>query len=174
LKKIFIVGSVASGKTTLAKNLSKKRNIPWYELDQVVHNRQNIVQTKRSDEEQRAIIEEIDAKNSMWIFEGTDRKSYQCLYEMADTILFLDPPLWIRKKRIVTRLLKQLLKLEKSHYKPDIQMLKLMFIWTKDFEKNRNEIEKKLDAYKTKLIRIRNQKSLQHVLNLSHYSRRAL
>jgi len=31
--KIYIIGSVASGKTTMAKKLSKLLNIPWHELD---------------------------------------------------------------------------------------------------------------------------------------------
>ncbi|WP_162262889.1 EutP/PduV family microcompartment system protein, partial [Paenibacillus sp. Soil787] len=37
MKKILIIGIVASGKTTLAKRLSKKINVPWYELDSIVH-----------------------------------------------------------------------------------------------------------------------------------------
>lgn len=34
MRKIFILGIVASGKTTLEKKLSKKMNIPWYEIGQ--------------------------------------------------------------------------------------------------------------------------------------------
>jgi adenylate kinase family enzyme len=37
LSKIYIVGIVASGKTTFAKQLSKITGIPWYELDNIVH-----------------------------------------------------------------------------------------------------------------------------------------
>lgn len=36
MNKIYILGSVASGKTTLAKNLSIKTNIKYYELDNVI------------------------------------------------------------------------------------------------------------------------------------------
>jgi shikimate kinase len=35
LKKIHIIGSVGSGKTTLARTLSSHLNIPFYELDNV-------------------------------------------------------------------------------------------------------------------------------------------
>lgn len=35
--KILIVGIVASGKTTLARRLSKLLNIKHYEIDSVVH-----------------------------------------------------------------------------------------------------------------------------------------
>jgi adenylate kinase family enzyme len=35
-KRIHIIGSVGSGKTTLARTLSSRLNIPFYELDNVV------------------------------------------------------------------------------------------------------------------------------------------
>ncbi|MBC1520610.1 hypothetical protein HB912_02985 [Listeria aquatica] len=35
--EIWIIGSVASGKTTLAKELQKELGIPYYELDVFVH-----------------------------------------------------------------------------------------------------------------------------------------
>jgi shikimate kinase len=37
--KIHIIGSVRSGKTTLARTLSSKLKIPFYELDNVVWKR---------------------------------------------------------------------------------------------------------------------------------------
>ena len=37
MRKIYIVGMVASGKTTFARNLSKEIGIPFYELDCIVH-----------------------------------------------------------------------------------------------------------------------------------------
>lgn len=39
LKKVHIIGSVGSGKTTLARNLSNKLLFPHYELDNVVWKR---------------------------------------------------------------------------------------------------------------------------------------
>ncbi|WP_235550693.1 AAA family ATPase [Paenibacillus sp. Soil787] len=106
MKKILIIGIVASGKTTLAKRLSKKINVPWYELDSIVHHQTLTGRYKRTAEEQIDVLMEID-KNGTWIFEGTDRESNQCLYQMADTIIFLDTSLWKRRIRILTRFLKQ-------------------------------------------------------------------
>ncbi|WP_301171953.1 EutP/PduV family microcompartment system protein [Brevibacillus nitrificans] len=37
MKKVFLIGSVASGKTTLAKRLSEKMNVPWFEHDSIVY-----------------------------------------------------------------------------------------------------------------------------------------
>lgn len=153
MRKIFIVGIVASGKTTLAKQLSKSLNIPWYELDCIVHNDTKEGRKKRSSEEQVELINEINEKDS-WIFEGTDRESYRCLYDMAEVIIVLDPPLWKRKIRIFTRFIKQRIEIEKSHYKPDTTMLKLMYKWTNDFERNRHEFKLKIRRYQEKVIKL--------------------
>lgn len=39
--KILVIGIVASGKTTLAKKLSKESNIEHYEIDTIVHDDKN-------------------------------------------------------------------------------------------------------------------------------------
>ena len=159
MKKILIIGIVASGKTTLAKRLSKKINVPWYELDSIVHHQTPTERYKRTAEEQIEVIKEID-KNGAWIFEGTDRESYQCLYQMADTIIFLDTPLWKRRIRIITRFLKQKLGIEKCHYKPDYYDVKDDVQMDEDFEQNRNSFEAKLKKYNEKVIRLSNNNSL--------------
>jgi len=157
MQKILITGIVASGKTTLAKRLSRQLNIPWYELDTIVYDRTEAGRNKRTPEEQIAVIMEIDKQGS-WIFEGVDRKSYRCLFEMADTIIFVDPPLWKRKIRIFTRFLKQNLGIESCHYKSDFVMLRLMYQWTRDFEAGREEFEAMLRSYGKKVIRVSNNK----------------
>ena len=153
MKKVLIIGSVASGKTTYAKRLSEQISVPWYELDSIVHHKTSTGRYKRTAEEQIKVLMDID-KNGSWIFEGTDRESYQCLYSMADQIIFLDTPLWKRKFRILNRFLKQKVGLEKSHYKPDFEMLKMMYKWTSDFESNRERFETKLELYEGKVFRL--------------------
>ena len=130
--KILIFGIVASGKTTLAKGLSEKLNIPYFEGDCIAWGFPNEKRYKRSEEEQKSIIEKID-ENESWIIEGTYRKSQQSAYDLADKIIFLDTPLYKRKFRIITRFIKQKIGLEKSNYKPNFEMLKYMFNWTNDF-----------------------------------------
>jgi adenylate kinase family enzyme len=159
LKKILIIGIVASGKTTLAQRLSKRMNVPWYELDSIVHYQTPTGRSKRTAEEQFEVLKEID-KNDAWIFEGTDRESYQCLYKMADTIIFLDTPLWKRRVRILTRFLKQKLGIEKCNYELDFLMLKMMYKWTRDFEQNRSSFEAKLKLYQDKVIRLSDNNNL--------------
>lgn len=49
--KIDIIGSVASGKTTLAGKISQKYNVPYYEKDNVVWDRTPDGDRKRIPEE---------------------------------------------------------------------------------------------------------------------------
>lgn len=149
--KLYIIGIVAGGKTTLAKIISEKLNIPCYELDCIAHDESKTPRRKRTPDEQLALIREIDARGD-FIFEGVYRESYHELLDIADTVLFLDPPLHIRRYRILKRFIKQRLGLENCHYKPTFHMLGCMFKWTRNFEKNRDKFEKMLHAYHEKLI----------------------
>lgn len=147
--KILIVGTVGTGKTTLAKKLSKDYNIKYYEIDSIVHDdSQN--GRKRKEEEQDVIVTNIN-KNENWIIEGVLRKNLQYLLELADKIIYLDVSKYKRNIRILKRYIKQKLRLEKSNYKPDIKMLKMMFKWSNDFEKNKKELEDLLLKYRNKL-----------------------
>lgn len=153
--KILIVGIVASGKTTLARKLSKLLDIKHYEIDSVVHD--DINNVKRSEAEQKKIFKKID-KNSNWIIEGTLRKHLFYLCDMADKIIYLDIPVKVRKKRIFTRFVRQLFGIEKCNYTVNLKMLKLMYKWTNDFEKDKNSFEEKLFKYKDKIIVVKDDK----------------
>ncbi|MBQ2909842.1 MAG: AAA family ATPase [Bacilli bacterium] len=153
--KILIVGIVASGKTTLARKLSKLLDIKHYEIDSVVHD--DINNVKRSEAEQKKIFKKID-KNSNWIIEGTLRKHLFYLCGMADKIIYLDIPVKVRKKRIFTRFVRQLFGIEKCNYTVNLKMLKLMYKWTNDFEKEKNSFEEKLFKYKDKIIVVKDDK----------------
>ncbi|OXM15758.1 EutP/PduV family microcompartment system protein [Paenibacillus herberti] len=64
MNKILIIGIVASGKTTLAKRLSIQLNIPWYELDCIVHHRTSEASYKRTADEQVEVIMSIDEQGT--------------------------------------------------------------------------------------------------------------
>lgn len=163
--KILILGIVASGKTTLARRLSKESGISYYEIDSIVHDDEN--HRKRNVEEQREIIEKINDQEH-WILEGTLRKNLYFLFDYADQILYINLPLKIRKKRIFLRFLKQKLHIEKCNYKPSIKMLKQMYQWTKEFETKREKLERELSQYSSKLITLESKKQVKEY-HLSKY-----
>ena len=156
--KILIIGSVASGKTTLSKKLSKKINIKRYEIDLIVHDDKN--NYKRTHLEQLKIIKNIN-KNKDWIIEGTLRNNLDILLEMSDKIIWINNKIIVRDFRIITRFIKQKLKIEKSYYKPNLKMLKSMFKWNKEF--NEIEFQKRIKKYRDKLIILYNNKDINKV-----------
>ena len=162
--KVLIIGIVASGKTTLARRLSKETNIKNYEIDLIVHDDKN--KRKRTNKEQQKIIEKIN-KQSDWIIEGTLRKNLYNLLELADKIIYLDIPIQVRKRRILLRYIKQKLKIEKSNYRPNKEMLKNMYKWTNEFENNKIELEEEILKYKEKLIDLKIKRKIKlYKLNL--------
>lgn len=146
--KILIIGSVGSGKSTYARMISAKLNIKVYEIDLIVHD--DKTNTKRTAKEQDEIIAGID-KNNSWIIEGTLRENLQYLLDISDKIIILDVPYKVRKRRILTRFIKQKIKSEKCSYKPTIQMLKMMLYWNKKFEENKERFCNMLNNYKDKI-----------------------
>lgn len=147
--KILIVGTVGTGKTTLAKKLSKQYKIEYYEIDLIVHDDENSGK-KRAIDEQNDIIKKIN-KNEDWIIEGVLRKNLEYLLKLADKIIYLNIPKYKRNIRILTRFIKQNLKIEKANYKPDLKMLKNMYKWSKEDEERKEEFEKMLNKYEDKL-----------------------
>lgn len=158
MKKILITGIVASGKTTFAKKLSKILDIKYYELDNITYNSKGI--SKRSKKEQMDMIRKIDL-NGQWILEGLDRESYRELYHMADSIIFLDMPIKLRKRRMITRFIKQQLKIEPCQYTSDLKLLKRMFKGTRDFEKKKPEYERFLTQFNDKVIHLQKPKEVK-------------
>lgn len=148
--KLLIIGIVASGKTTLAKRLSLEKGIKYFEIDSIIHD--DINNVKRTHGEQEDIIRSIDRNNESWIIEGTLRSHMDYLLEMADKIILIEIPLAVRKKRIILRYIKQKFKIEKSNYKPSLKMLKLMFKWTNDYEKNKESMNERIYKHKNKLV----------------------
>jgi adenylate kinase family enzyme len=99
-KKIHIIGSVGSGKTTLARNLSNKLSIPYYELDNVVWKRHKPRDIKRTNEERDQLLSTIVHSNT-WIIEDAHYNEWVFQsFNNADLIVFLDTENFKRKYRI--------------------------------------------------------------------------
>ncbi len=157
--KIYILGSVASGKTTLAKKLSKKHKITHYELDNVVHESGKNKNRKRTPPE----IEHIFAKivnSEKWIIEGVFRECFNKGFEKADLIILLDTHRSVRKFRIVKRWVFQNLKIEKCNYRPNVKMLIAMFAWSRNYDDKKEKLIEFLKPYSGKLMVTDNSKNV--------------
>ncbi|GKU83087.1 DNA topology modulation protein [Niallia sp. NCCP-28] len=132
--KVHIIGSVGSGKTTLARVLSKQYGQPYYELDNVVWKRGELRDVRRTDEERDAYLDEI-VKTKRWIIEGSQYHNWVAKsFQHADIVILLDTPYLVRKYRITKRYIRQLLGIEEANYTPSFRLFKKMFEWNKVFE----------------------------------------
>ncbi|SHF66355.1 AAA family ATPase [Ornithinibacillus halophilus] len=165
-KKIHIIGSVGSGKTTLAKELSSKLEMPYYELDNVVWIRNKSGDIRRTEQEREDYLNSIIQSES-WIIEGVHNEDWvsNCFHS-ADLIIFLDTKYSIRTYRIIKRFLKQKLRLEKSNYKPTIEIFLKMFKWNRYFENiGKVNFFNKYAIHKDKIVLITHTNQIKKFIN---------
>ena len=135
-KKIYIIGPVGSGKTTLAKMLSEKYDINRYELDRIVWNDEEHI--KREEIEIKELFNKIISKKS-WIIEDVGRKIFVDGMKKADITYYIDLPKYTIYKRCIIRWIKQKIGKEKYNYKPTLKGLFEMLKWAKKDIKNKEE-----------------------------------
>lgn len=155
-KKIHIIGSIGSGKTTLAKNISSRLKIPYFELDNIVWQRFDTGDIRRTEQERDAYLSTVITKHS-WIIEGVHHKWVGSSFQQADLIIFLDTKISTRKLRILKRFCRQKIRLEQANYRPTFKILKDLYKYDTIFEdKSKVEIFDMLIPYKNKLIIVKN------------------
>ncbi|SFD54215.1 Adenylate kinase [Bacillus sp. OV194] len=163
--KIHIIGSVGSGKTTLARTLSSRLNVPYIELDNVVWKRNKPEDIRRSDEERDQYLNEIISSDK-WIVEGVHHTWVNPSFQNADVIILLDTDYSKRTIRIIKRFVYQKLKIEKANYRPTLKIFRNMFIWNSNFEKeSKPKILKLLNQYDHKLIILKNNQDIEKYFN---------
>ena len=164
--KIYIVGSVSSGKSTLAKKMSNSLKIPYKSLDEIVHISDKTSpwgNVKRPIEERDRLFNLV-IKEPSWIIEDTGRSCFKAGLKMADTIILLDISPKLRNYRILKRWIKQRLGIEKCIYKPRYKMLKCMFQWSKDYDEGKDNLKERIFPYKDKIITLKNKKEINAFL----------
>ncbi|GAB6927704.1 AAA family ATPase [Paenibacillus sp. JCM 10914] len=165
-KRIHIIGSVGSGKTTLARTLSTRHDIPYYELDNVVWQRAEPDDIRRSEADRDRLLLGI-IESERWIIEGAHLKWVSPSLQHADLIIFLNPSYATRVYRIITRFMKQRLGIEQAHYKPTFAMFRKMFQWNETFQREgKQQIQCTLAGYPGKVLIVNNDTQLKEQLEL--------
>lgn len=91
MKKIMVVGSPGAGKSTFARKLQEKTNVPLYYLDMLWHKADK---TNVSRKEFDARLGEILQKDA-WIIDGNYQRTLEMRLQACDTVFLLDFPLEI-------------------------------------------------------------------------------
>ncbi len=91
MKKIIVIGCPGSGKSTFAKALQQKINLPLYHLDMLYWNADRTIVDKTIFYEKQFSIIQTDE----WIIDGNYGSTMELRIQSCDTIFFLDYPLEI-------------------------------------------------------------------------------
>ena len=163
--KIHIIGCSGSGKTYLAKALSKKYNVPHFDLDDIQwDNNADGYGVKMPVEKRTELLNNI-LENEDWIIEGVYYAWVGKCFEDADKIYVLDIPKCVYTYRIIKRAIKRKLGLAKGK-KETLKSVYNLLKWTDTFKnKNMVEIRKILSAYPDKTVLLKNSKDVQKVIN---------
>jgi adenylate kinase family enzyme len=103
--RIAIIGNVASGKTTLARQISNTENIEVTHIDSIQY---------LTDLSLRPYTETIEILNKIhqkpsWIIDGYGPLDIlEKRFEICDQIIFLDPPVWKNYFRLILRQIKNI------------------------------------------------------------------
>ncbi len=104
MKRVSVLGSPGSGKTTFARQLSKQEKLPVVHLDGHFHDSQYNFKNDRSSWVEHVL--EL-TQSEKWIIEGNYRATFEDRFKRSDTVIFLDIPRGISMFRILKRRLVQ-------------------------------------------------------------------
>jgi adenylate kinase family enzyme len=100
MKRIVVIGTTGSGKTTLAKNLAAKLEFVHIDLDDL-HWLPDW-QERPSDDFRRLLTESIRAEK--WVVAGNySSKSQDITWPQADTLIWIDLPFWPNFRQLLRR-----------------------------------------------------------------------
>lgn len=158
--KVRIIGPCGSGKSYIAKALSKKYEIDYYELDNLVWD--------RSADNLRYPVEVRDAKlfeilnKESWIVEGAHYKWGQESFKKADIIFIINPNKYIRDLRVIRRFIKTRIGIEQWNYKQSLKNLyQMIFVWNRGYDNDGiNQIIQLTNEYSHKRIFIKNNEDI--------------
>jgi hypothetical protein len=106
VRKISVTASTSgSGKTTVGRELARRLDVPFVELDALVHG-PNWAETP--DDELRRLLEPTLAEDG-WVIDGGYRgKIGNLVWDQADLIVWIDLPLRVWMPRLLRRTMRRL------------------------------------------------------------------
>jgi len=102
MRRISLMGISGGGKTTLGRALAERLALPYVELDALQHGPN---WRQATPEELRARVSAaLRSAPDGWVVDGNYHSSLGgTVLDRADTVVFLDPPLWTAFWRVVWR-----------------------------------------------------------------------
>ena len=131
LERIVIVGTTGSGKTTLAGRLAARLGSQHIELDAFNWGEN---WTMRPNSELRSAVDKATSKNH-WVVDGNYSRTRNIVWPRADTLVWLDYPLYLVMWRLWWRTLRRVFLKEKlwndnrERFWPQFFSRESLFLW---------------------------------------------
>lgn len=140
--KILIVGGIGSGKTTLARKLSKLLKIRNYELDNIAYKRREIYEKYPPEIRDKKV--KLLLKRKKWIIEGFYSRTWtHKIHKKADIIIILNVKTSVSKSRLIRRFIKRKLSLKKSNRNRKFKRTLSLIRYINDYPKKYFQMQKK-------------------------------
>ncbi|HEU5140791.1 MAG TPA: hypothetical protein VFT51_12500 [Bacillales bacterium] len=133
MERIRIIGYCGSGKTYISKKLSIKLDLPMYELDNFVWDRQSSEDRRNSDAERDAALRKV-VNQDKWIIEGVHYTWTYETFSRADVIFVIHSNKWLNDWGIIKRYLKEKTHIEKANYEQSLRLIFKGFGWIHNYD----------------------------------------
>jgi adenylate kinase family enzyme len=165
IQRIYIIGNSASGKTSLAKRLSKALKIKAYDLDDFYW------QKKFTKKRAPGAVEKLVKKathRKKWIIEGVYSSCVTCSLDKADVVIWLDYPFRVIAWQLIKRQIKRGEKLSELldflHYVRDYYRKPTHRHYERN-ESNYYKHKRIAETYPAEIVHITSKKELEHFVN---------
>jgi adenylate kinase family enzyme len=101
VRRVNVIGSSGSGKTSVGRAIAAKLGFPFIELDEIHWGRYPHWRMP-ADDEFRIWVKEATS-GDRWVVDGSYSKARDIVWARADTIVWLEPPFLLRLWRVVRR-----------------------------------------------------------------------
>ena len=153
MERVLVIGSPGAGKSTLAAELARRTGLPLVHLDRL-HWKPGWVEAG-AEEFDVMLSEALSAPR--WLIDGNYGRTLPLRLARADTVVWLDFPVWLCLARIVRRALRY-----RGRVRPDMadgcpeQMSWEFFAYTARFPwEGRRRIAATLPAFRGTVVRLR-------------------
>ena len=100
VQRVMIVGNAGSGKSTLARRLGERYGLRVLHMDAIFWKPGWV---ESSPEELRGRLEAFLHTHDTWVIDGNYSRTWPLRLERADTVIFLDVPVWVSLYRVFKR-----------------------------------------------------------------------
>lgn len=88
MKRVLVIGSPGSGKSTFSRKLSEKTGLPLYYLDMLWHKPDKTNVSEEEFDEKLSLVLSLDS----WIIDGNYTRTLEWRLEHCDTVFLMDIP----------------------------------------------------------------------------------